>query len=334
MTSRASNALLVVAVLFALAAPLSAQRGKAIRINLGTIVPKDSAWHEALLRMREDWREISGGRIDLRIYSGGALGDDAEMLRKVRIGQLQAVAVTALGLAKIDPAIDALHLPMLFESYQELDYVRDRMAPTYEKRLAEKGYVVLNWSDGGWAHFFTAKPAKTLADIRSQKLWISAGDPKTERLYKDYRMRVVPLAVTDLATSFETGLIEAVTLPPLFAMLNGSFERAPYMTDVKWAPIVGGTVVSSKAWESIPSDLRPRLLEASQRAGAQVRERIRRLGDDAVDQMKQRGLTVVAADHAAWLAEVKAAYPELRGVLAPAELFDEAIRLRDEFRKK
>ncbi len=324
--------LVLAAAFIVCAAPLAAQR--AIRLNLGTVVPKDSAWHEVLMQIRQDWAAISGGRVDLRIYAGGALGDESEMLRKVRIGQLQAVAATSIGLAIIDQGVDALSIPMLFDSYAELDSVRDSMAPKLAKRLEDKGFVVLNWSDGGWAQFFTKKPAKTLDDIRNQKLWISAGDPRTERLYKDFDMNVVPLPLTETPTALQTGLIEAVTEPPLFALLDGTYQRAPYMTDIKWGPVVGGTVISKEAWERIPADLRPKLLAAAEKAGAGLRTRIRALGDDAIEQMKQRGLTVVATDRAAWLKEVEAAYPKLRGVLAPADLFDEAIRLRDQYRAR
>jgi TRAP-type C4-dicarboxylate transport system substrate-binding protein len=208
------------------------------------------------------------------------------------------------------------------------------MAPKLEAALSQKGFVVLNWSDGGWAQFFTKTPAKTLDDIRGMKLWIGTGDPKSEQLYRDFGMRPTPLPMTEMMTSLQTGLIDAIDMPPLFAMLDGSFQRAPYMTDIRWGPVIGGTVISKAAWESIPADLRPRLLASARKAGEEMRDRIRQLGEDAIAQMKQRGLTVVEADRAAWQREVEAGYPKMRGKLAPAPLFDEAIRLRDEYRAR
>lgn len=326
------NLLRTLLTVLLLAAPLSAQRG--LTINLGTVVPKGSAWHETLERMSQEWARISGGKVRLRILPGGALGDDVEMLRLVRVGRLQAVAMTGIGLAKIDQGVDALHIPMLFDSYAELDYVRDKMAPKLEARLASEGFIVLNWADGGWAQFFTKKPVKTIDELREQKLWISAGDPRTERLYKQFDMTVTPLSMGDMPTGLQTGLIEAITVPPLFAMLDGSFRTAPNMIDLKWAPVTGGVVISKAGWERIPGDLRPKLMAASKKAGDELRAKIRRLGADAITQMKTRGLNVVPVDAAAWRAEVEAAYPELRGELAPADLFDEALRLRDEYRSR
>ncbi len=312
--------------------PTPAQRG--LTINLGTVVPKGSAWHETLEQMSQDWARISDGRVRMRIFAGGALGDDIEMLRLVRIGRLQALAVTGIGLARIDEGIDALHIPMLFESYEELDAVRDRMAPTLERRMAAKGFISLNWSDGGWAHFFSKQPVRTLDDLRKQKLWISAGDPKWERLYKKYALRIMPLSLGDMQTGLQTGLVNAVTEPPLFAMLDGTYKSAPHMLDLRWAPVIGGTVISKDAWEKIPATLRPKLLEASRSAGQELRTKIRRLGSDAIRQMKSRGLTVIEADRQAWLDEIVPLYPRLRGDLAPADLFDQAIRYRDEYRAK
>jgi TRAP-type C4-dicarboxylate transport system substrate-binding protein len=121
-------------------------------------------------------------------------------------------------------------------------------------------------------------------------------------------------------------------MPPLFAMLDRFYERVGYMTNIRWAQVMGGTVISNEAWERIPAELRPKLLEAAQRAGEKTRARIRKLGEDSIPQMVERGLTVVEADREAWLREATDVYPKLRGRLAPAPLFDKAIRLRDEHR--
>jgi TRAP-type transport system periplasmic protein len=223
--------------------------------------------------------------------------------------------------------VDALHLPMLFDSYATMDRVRDALAPKLEARIEAQGFVVLNWSDGGWAQFFTKRPVKSLDDVRKLKLWISAGSAKTERLYKQFGFNVVPLPLSEMSTGLQSGLIEAIDVPPLYAMLDGSFQRAPYLIDIKWAPVTAGTVIAKAAWEKIPANLRPQLLDAARKAGADTRDRIRRLGDDSIAQMKQRGLTVVEVDQAAWKREAETFWPQLRGTMAPAELVDEAIRL-------
>lgn len=325
--------LIVCIALLSLVPPVYSQRP--LRFNVGTVAPEGSPWHEILQQMGQDWEEISGGKVILRIYPSGVLGDETDMLRKVRIGQLQAVALSSAGLERIERAASCLQIPMLIDSYEELDYVWDRIAPTLEERIERKGFVVLNWGDVGWVHFFTTVPAKTPDDIRKLKLFTSAGDPETEKLYKELGFRPVPLAVTDLLPSLQTGLVEAIDVPPLFALLEQLFGLANHMIDIKWAPLVGATVVSKRSWERIPEHLRPQLLEAARAAAQQRRGEIRKLGDDAIVEMQKRGLKVIHLDAdmiAEWHSEAEAAYPKLRGGLVPADLFDEVVRLRNEYR--
>jgi TRAP-type C4-dicarboxylate transport system substrate-binding protein len=225
----------------------------------------------------------------------------------------------------------------MFDSYEELDYVRDRLAPQLERMIEQKGFKILNWADAGWVRFFTKRPASTLDDIRGMKLLTSAGDPETEELYKDFGFQVVPLPYTEVLTALQTGMIEAVQGPPLYAMVEQWFGLATHMTEVKWAPLVGATVISNRAWEGIPANMRPQLLEAARSAGRRLLPEIRQLNEDAIPAMTKRGLNVVRPDSAAlasWFAEAKDAYPKLRGRYVSADLFDEVERLRNEFRSQ
>ena len=316
--------------------PLQAQNRRIV-INMGTLAPEGTAWHDALLQMRQDWNRISRGQVILRIYPSGVQGDENTMIRKMRIGQLQAVAVSGNGLSRIEPAISCLQIPLMLDSYEELDHVRDQLAPRLEGMFEEKGFRILNWADAGWVHFFTKRPASTLDDMRGMKLLTSAGDPETEVLYKDFGFQVVPLPYTEVLTALQTGLIEAVQGPPLYAMVEQWFGLATNMTEVKWAPLVGATVISNRAWERIPANMRPELLEAARSAGRRLLTEIRQLNEDAVPAMTKRGLNVVHLDAAAlssWFSEAKDAYPKLRGRYVRADLFDEVERLRDEFRSQ
>ena len=244
------------------------------------------------------------------------------MVRQIRQGRIQAVGLSSVGLSRIDNGVSCLQVPMMFRSYDELDYVRDRLAPTLERRIEAKGFKVLNWADGGWVHTFTKRPARTPDDVRRMKLFTSAGDPDTERLYKDFGFQVVPLSQTDMVTSLQTGMIEAFSTVPLFAQLQESYKLAPYMIDVLWMPLVGGTVISQKTWDQIPAAYRAPMLEAARGAGARLRSEIRAMGDDAVRAMAKRGLQVIAVDaatRALWQSSAERAYPQLRGSYCPAE---------------
>jgi TRAP-type transport system periplasmic protein len=333
--SRFHRAALTVA-LFAIGASPWLRAQGALHIRIGTIVPKGSLWDENLQYVRQEWRKISGGTVHVTIYSGGALGDETEMVRQIRHGRIQAAALSSVGLSRIDNAVSCLQIPMMFNSYAELDYVRLRLTATLERHLEGRGFKVLNWADGGWVHTFTRKPARTPDDVRRLKLFASAGDAGTERLYNEFGFHVVPLAFNDLITSLQTGTIEAFSTVPLFAELDESYKLAPNMIDVPWMPLVGATVISQPVWEQIPVGSRAALLEAARAAGERLRGDIRAMGDQAVREMEKRGLTVIhvdAATRALWQSSAENTYGHLRGSYCPADLFDEVRRLRNEFRR-
>jgi TRAP-type C4-dicarboxylate transport system substrate-binding protein len=286
--------------------------------------------------MGERWRKISGGQVKLVIYPGGVLGDEPDMVNKMRIGQIQAAGLSGAGLSGIEPGVMALQIPMMFESYEELDYVRDRVAPRLENMMEARGYLVLNWGDVGWVHFFTTTPAARLAELRKIKLFTWAGgDNESLELWKANGFRVVPLAATDILTGLQTGLIEAVPTTPLYALLNQSFGIARNMIDVKWAPLVGATVIARRTWETLPPAQRADMLAAAREAGVSLRGGIRKMNEDAISTMQKRRLQVIHVDATAsaeWRKEAEGVYPKIRGTLVPEQLFDEVRSLRDAYR--
>lgn len=322
-----SVALLVASTLTA------AQRG--IRIRVGSIAPAGSLWDDTLKYMAQDWRKVSGGSVRVQIFPGGALGDETEMVRKVRQGQIQGVLLSSVGMSRIDSSVACLQVPMLLDSYAELDYVRDRLARTLEERIEAKGFKVLNWGDAGWVRVFSKARANTPDDLKEMKLFTSTGDPETETLYKQFGFQVVPLSLVDLVTSLQTGMIDAVPLPPLFAQLQELHKLTPHMLNVRLTPLVGGTVVSMDAWRSLPEEHRDAMLRSAQQAGNQLRDRIREFGEDTIVEMSKRGLEVTEPDEGTlgtWQREASSTYPSLRGNYCPADIFDEVVRLRNEYR--
>ena len=335
MTSRVCRFALILAILVGSVGAWPEAQG-AIRIRMGTVVPKGSLWDESLPYVRQESSRISGGTVQVTIYPGGVLGDETEMVRQIRQGRIQAAALSSVGLSRIDNGVSCLQIPMMFASYAELDFVRSRLAPSLERRIEAKGFKVLNWADGGWVHTFTKKLAHTPDEVRRMKLFTSAGDAETERLFNEFGFHVVPLTLTDMITALQTGMIEAFSTVPLFAQLQESYKLAPHMIDVTWMPLVGGTVMSLQAWEQIPAVSRPAMLEAAHAAGERLRGDIRKMGDDAIPEMEKRGLTVVrvdAATRALWQSSAEQAYSRLRGSYCPADLFDEVQRLKNESRR-
>jgi TRAP-type C4-dicarboxylate transport system substrate-binding protein len=257
------------------------------------------------------------------------------MIRKMRVGQIQAAAITGIGLAYLEPSFYALHIPMMYESDEEFDFVRDRYAPVLERKMEEKGFVVLNWGDAGWVHFFSKDPIVTPAEAKALKLFQWSGDTNLVQLYKETGFHPVPLSTNDLLPGLQTGMVNGFTSTPLVALAFQWFGLAPNMADLRYAPLTGATVIEKRAWEKIPPGLRPKLLEASRRAGLRLRAEIRRLNQEALGVMVKNGLKIHKVPpeiQAQWRKMVENVYPQVRGKIMPVEAFDTVKGYRDVYR--
>src|SRR5579862_9029347 len=165
---------------------------RAQNIVMATMAPENSVWYKVMANMGEDWKRISGGKVRLNIRPGGVMGDETEYVRRMKTGSIQAAGLTSAGLSEVDNGIECLQIPMLFDSYEELDYVRDKIGPKIEQRLAQKNLVVLNWGDVGWVHFFSVSKVSNLNDLRKLRLFTWAGSSTEVELWRANRFNVVP----------------------------------------------------------------------------------------------------------------------------------------------
>jgi len=316
-------------LLSALQPPLHAQTV----VKLGTVAPEQSVWHDALLRISQSWRDISNGQVELRIYAGGVLGGEDEMIRKMQRRGLDALAISGAGLPLIDDIVSCLSLPMLFGSYEELARVRDAVAPEIESALEQRGYKVLGWAEAGWVHFFAKDPVRVPADLRRQRVWTSTGAPEHEALLNQFGFRVVALPVTDMLTGLQTGLIDAIDVPPLFALADRSYQSARNMTDLQFAPLNSAVIINLSVWERLPAAQHAAFRAAVETAITDLRARTREAEMQAIDEMVARGLNVVEltpADVAEWQALAESAYPALACGRDYPRLFEKIIALHRE----
>jgi TRAP-type C4-dicarboxylate transport system substrate-binding protein len=331
-SSRRASAVLLLAA--ALSAPAIAMSAQTV-VKMATLAPEGSSWYRVLQEMGEEWRKASDGAVTLHIYPGGVAGDEDAMIRKMRIGQIQAAAITGIGLAYLEPSFYALHIPMMYGSDEEFDYVRDRYAPVLERKLEEKGFVVLNWGDAGWVRFFSKSPVTTPAEAKALKLFQWSGDTNLVQLYKETGFHPVPLSTNDLLPGLQTGMVDGYSSTPLVSLAFQWFGLAPHMADLRYAPLTGATVIEKRTWNRIPPALRPKLLEASRRAGLRLRAEIRRLNREALGVMVRNGLKIHKVPpevQAQWRRMVEEIHPRIRGKIMPAEAFDAVKGYRDEYR--
>jgi TRAP-type C4-dicarboxylate transport system substrate-binding protein len=308
-----------------------------IKVKMATLVPQGSSWHDVLKETAEKWKTVSGGKVVVTLFPGGVAGDDPDVVRKMRLGTLNAGVLTSVGVAEIDRSVYALGIPMMFSSYDEVYDVLGKMRPKLEASLLAKGFVVLNWADGGWVHFFSKKPIAAPDDLKAVKLFTWAGDDKATELWKSGGFNPVPLPSTELATALQTGLVDTLGVPPQVAVISQYYKYAPNMTNLSWQLLLGATLINKTTWDQIPADLHPALAQAAEEAGKKLQAEMRQSADRDVEAMKKNGLKVIPVDAktaALWTKTAEGLYPKIRGPIVPAEAFDDALHFRDEFRKQ
>ena len=299
------------------------------QLRIGSLVPKNSLYHRQILELGEVWKKGQEGAPKFGVYTDGSQGGEAEMTRRMRIGQLQGALLSVVGLREIEPSVAALQaMPLLFKTWEEVDYVREKMRPAMEKKFADKGFVVLSWGDAGWVRFFSKEPAARPDDYKKMKFFAWGAEADQQEIMKSLGYTPVPLEPTDILPAIQTGMISVVPSTPYFALATQIYNTAPYMLEINWAPIVGALVVTQKTWSEMSPELQTAMRSASEKAGVVIRAQARKEVDEAVDAMKKRGLKVTrptADQMQEWSALADKLYPKIRGTMVPSETFDEVM---------
>ena len=238
------------------------------RLRFGTIAPRGSTFHRVLMEVCESWRRAEGEGAGFTVFADGAQGDEADVIRRMRIGQLNGAMVSVIGLVEIDPGAAALQfMPMMFRSWEEVDAAGARLRPMLEKRLLERGFVVLYWAEAGWVRFFSKEPALRPAEFKKLKVFAWSGSLEQVELMKSIGYQPVVLETADILPGLQTGLINSVPVTSTWALVTQIDAIAPHMLDLRWVPIVGAALVTKKAWDAMT----PAGQEALRRSAAKKR---------------------------------------------------------------
>jgi TRAP-type C4-dicarboxylate transport system substrate-binding protein len=262
-------------------------------IKFATLAPEGSTWLNVMQEYDSQVRKESGGRLGFKIYPGGVAGDEKDVIRKIRFGQFSSAGFTGVGLGEIAPKVRILDCPFLFRNYDEVDYVYKTFDKEFAQAFEENGYVLLGWAEVGFVYIFSQSPIYGVDDVRKTKMWIWEGDPIAEATLKSLGVSAIPLSITDVLTSLQTGMINAVYTPPLGAIALQWFTKVKYMLDLPLADAAGAVVISKKKFDDLPPDLREILLSN----GRKYMEKLTRLSREdnrkAIETLKKNGIKLI-----------------------------------------
>ena len=306
-----------------------------VRLRLGSVLPANSLWDRSLKEMANGWQQVTEGRVRLQVRPSS--GDEATLLRRMRMNNPQVAALSPLGLQEIDEAFSVFGVPFFFESEPEAVQVLEDLTPRFRAVLAENDLVLLNWGHGGWAHIFSDTSITTLDDLRRAKLFTSAGDDGAVNWYKENGFQPVPLALTDVLMGLNTGLIDAYPSSPYSALVFQWYRQTSHMLDVPLAPLFGATVISQRAWQRISAAEQTAILEVAANTQQAIFVEVFEQDAEAVREMQTRGLNVTGVDQSqvsAFRSEAENLTASWRGSMVPADIYDAAVEARNRYRNR
>jgi TRAP-type C4-dicarboxylate transport system substrate-binding protein len=265
---------------------------KSVVIKLGTLAPEGSSWMKTFNTLNTEVSKKTENKVQFRIYPGGVLGDEMDMLRKLKIGQIQGVALTSAGLSTLFKEMDVLQIPFLFQSYEEVDTVLKKMDSFFRKGFEDNGYILLGWSEAGFVYLMSTLPISSVADLRKAKVWVWEESPMSKAIFDEAGVKAIPLTVPDVLVGLQTGLVDVVYVPPTGAIFLQWFTKIKYMTDVPLLYLAGGVVVKKDIFKQIPQTSQNFILESFQQHLDQLKIITRNENRDAVKVMVKNGVKI------------------------------------------
>jgi TRAP-type C4-dicarboxylate transport system substrate-binding protein len=261
-------------------------------IKVATIAPDGSTWVKVLKEYDSQIRKESNGRMGFKIYAGGVAGDEIDVLKKIRIGQYHAAGFTGVGIGEIAPNLRVLDSPFLFKSYDEVDYIYQKFNDEFEREIEKGGFVLLGWAEVGFVYTFTKTPVYGVDDLKKLKMWAWQGDPIAEVAYKVIGVTPVPLSITEVLTSLQTGIIDGVYGSPLAILATQWFTRVKYMHDVPLSNASGALLISKRYFDSLPKDLQEILFRNGKKYMRKLVELSREENKKAIETLKKNGIMI------------------------------------------
>ena len=292
-----SRSLLSISVLFgilllSLLLTASASAKEQYIFKFATLVPPDTAWMKEIDRWADDVYKKSNGRLKFKIYPGGVMGDEPDVLRKIRSRQLQGAFFTGYGIGRIYSSARVLEMPFLFHNTDESDYVRERLMPEIEAGFRYKGFELLGWPEIGSIHFFSKKPINSLEELKERRIWLWQGDPVGEAFADASGVSPISLSIIDVYSQLSArhGSIDTVYNSSFGALTMQWHTKLSYATNISMTNAIGSLVVSNRFFKKLPEDLQQLLKTTGKVTGQTINSITRRDNEQSIALLKESGI--------------------------------------------
>lgn len=261
--------------------------------KVASLAPEGSVWAKRFRDFTREVEEKSNGEIGFKIYAGGVMGDDRAMYRKMRVGQLNGGGFTMTGISEVVSDFRVLGIPFLFNSYDEVDRVKEKLMPRFEKAFDEKGLVLLAVSEVGFVYTMSTSPITTLAELKQSKAWAPEGDPISKVLLETVGVTPIPLSIPDVLTSLQTGLINTTFNSYYGSIVLQWFTRISYITDIPFAYAYGAFILDKRTFSKLPPNFAEIMRSAAKTHFDKLLNDTRKSNEDSLQVLLKNGISLV-----------------------------------------
>ena len=314
---------------------LGTNTAKAETWRIATLAPSGSAWMKTLEKGAASIKAKTEGRIQLRYYPDGVQGDENVVVSKVKTGALEGAALTTVGLSQIVPSIRVLELPRLFDSVAEMDYVRRRMWPHFQRKFAKKGYVLGTPGDVGWIQFMSKNKISSLSQLRRQKLWMWGNDKIVSSMYKELGLKGVRMGVPQVLGALASGRLSGCYGSPLVATALQWYSKIKYMSTLRMSYAIGASLIRKDAYDKASPEDQKLQQKLTRSFARKLKRTVRRDNKKSIGQMKRKGVRFVDAPpamEAAFDAAAQKVWKKLTGRVYSKWQINKVLELRQRFR--
>ena len=304
--------------------------------KVASIAPEGSIWTKRFHDFAAEVDEKSHGEVGFKVYSGGIMGDDRSMFRKMQIGQLQGGGFTMTGIGEVVPDFRVMGIPFLFNSYEEVDYVIKGLLPSFNKAFAEKNLELIAMTEVGFVYSMSTSPISTLDEFTRRKTWAPEGDPISNAYLQTLGMTPLPLSIPDVLTSLQTGMVETV-----FNSLYGSivlqwFTKAKYISDIPFGYAYGALLLDHEKFSRLPAPFQDLIRQTAEKHFTLLISDTRKSNEDSREVLQENGVSLVTPepkDVQALRGMRDKTVERVQGKAFSPKIYEKVTQLIDDFRK-
>jgi TRAP-type transport system periplasmic protein len=297
-------------------------------LKVALIVPRTPELAREEKKYNKRLAELTNNEVQVRVYWGGTAGGEQDVVRKMRMGQID---IAPLGLDVLSQFVReclVMQTPGLFRNYKQVDSVRKELGPRFSEEAYRNGYRVMVWGDVGRLRLFSKKAISRVSEFKTLRPWLYPESQMLKEFYKQIGATGIPLDLAEVYGGMQTGMIDTFWGTAVLATALQWHRTANFVSKQGLGFINGAVIVRRPAWEALPEAGRKGMLDIVEERALESQTEIREMDDKIFARLLERGYKALdPADQGEWWEAGRQLRRRLVGRIYTQELVEQAEQI-------